>query len=132
MSEENVEIVRAINDAFNRGDATTALQWVDPEIEAESWVALGAEGAYRGKDGILRLMASFWESFDNPRAEIEECIPAGDDVVIGVRYFGRGKASGIEVDTDGAQVVTLRDGKVVRWRIFQSMAEALEAAGLRE
>jgi ketosteroid isomerase-like protein len=132
MSQENVEIVRALNDAFNRGDAATAGQWIDPEIEVETWTALGAEAVYRGIDGILRLTATFWESFDDPRSEIEDCIPAGDDVVIAIRYFGRGKASDIEVNMTGAQVLTLRNGKVVRWRIFQSMAEALEAAGLRE
>ncbi|HXF01196.1 MAG TPA: hypothetical protein VN458_12720 [Solirubrobacterales bacterium] len=42
MSQENVEIVRALNDAFNRGDAATAGQWIDPEIEVETWTALGA------------------------------------------------------------------------------------------
>jgi ketosteroid isomerase-like protein len=132
MSQENVEIVRAINEAFNRGDTETALQWVDPGIEAESGVALGAEGTFRGKNEVLKLMANFWESFDNPRSEIEECIEAGDHVVIAVRYFGRGKTSGVEVDAQGAQLVTFRNGKVVRWRIFQTMAEALKAAGLRE
>ncbi|MEK6252714.1 MAG: nuclear transport factor 2 family protein [Actinomycetota bacterium] len=90
------------------------------------------QGTFRGKDGVLKLMANFWQSFDHPRSEIEECVGAGDHVVIAVRYFGRGKTSGVEVDTHGAQVVTFRDGKVVRWRIFQAMAEALEAARLRE
>ena len=44
MSQENVEIVRAILEAFNRGDIAAVVRWVDPEIETESQAALGAEG----------------------------------------------------------------------------------------
>ena len=77
-------------------------------------------------------MGTFWQSFENPRSEIEECIASGDDVVLAVRIFGRGKASGADVDTLTGQVLTLRDGKVVRWRVFDNKAAALEAAGLSE
>ena len=132
MSKENVEIVRALNDAFNHGDAATAFQLFDPEVQAESHGALGGDREYRGHDGVLELMGTFWQSFENPRSEIEECIASGDEVVLAVRIFGRGKASGADVDTVTGQVLTLRDGKVVRWRVFDNQAEALEAAGLSE
>jgi hypothetical protein len=53
---------------------------------------------------------------------------------VAVRISGRGKRSGVEIEIDMPlwQVWTLRDGKAVRWRIFRSKQEALEAAGLRE
>ena len=132
MSEENVEIVRALNDAFNHGDAAVAFRLLDPGVRAESHGALGGDREYRGHDGVLELMGTFWQSFENPRSEIEECIGSGDDVVLAVRIFGRGKASGADVDTLTGQVLTLRDGKVVRWRVFDNKAAALEAAGLGE
>jgi ketosteroid isomerase-like protein len=114
MSEGNVEIVRALNDAFNHGDAAVAFRLLDPAVRAESHGALGGDREYRGHDGVLELMGTFWQSFENPRSEIEECIASGDDVVLAVRIFGRGKASGADVDTLTGQVLTLRDGKVVR------------------
>jgi ketosteroid isomerase-like protein len=132
MSEENVEIVRALNDAFNHGDAAVAFRLLDPAVRAESHGALGGDREYRGHDGVLQLMGTFWQSFENPRSEIEECIASGDDVVLAVRIFGRGRASGADVDTLTGQVLTLRDGKVVRWRVFDNKAAALEAAGLSE
>jgi ketosteroid isomerase-like protein len=132
MSEGNVEIVRALNDAFNHGDAAVAFRLLDPAVRAESHGALGGDREYRGHDGVLELMGTFWQSFENPRSEIEECIASGDDVVLAVRIFGRGKASGADVDTLTGQVLTLRDGKVVRWRVFDNKAAALEAAGLSE
>jgi ketosteroid isomerase-like protein len=132
MSEGNVEIVRALNDAFNHGDAAVAFRLLDPAVRAESHGALGGDREYRGHDGVLQLMGTFWQSFENPRSEIEECIASGDDVVLAVRIFGRGKASGADVDTLTGQVLRLRDGKVVRWRVFDNKAAALEAAGLSE
>jgi ketosteroid isomerase-like protein len=54
----------------------------------------------------------------------------GDLVVVLARYTGRGKGSGVEVDTEGAHVWTLRDGKAVRLEIFADRIRALEAVGL--
>jgi ketosteroid isomerase-like protein len=132
VSQENVEIVRAVNDAFNRLDPAAALRWVDPEIEIESHTAVGIRGAFRGRDAALKLLATFWESFDRPNAEIDECVAVEDHVVIDFRLFGRGKSSGIAVDMHQGQVITFRAGKVVRWRIFETFAEALKAVGLEE
>jgi ketosteroid isomerase-like protein len=39
---------------------------------------------------------------------------------------------GIEVAARSVAVVTLRDGRIAGWRLYQERAEALEAVGLRE
>ena len=44
----------------------------------------------------------------------EEFIDAGDRVLVTAHHRGRGRGSGIEVDTRLYSVYTLRDGKVVR------------------
>jgi ketosteroid isomerase-like protein len=49
-----------------------------------------------------------------------------------VHYYGRGKASGVEVEMRHWHVWTLRDGKAVRWRVLNARGEALEAVGLSE
>jgi hypothetical protein len=71
-------------------------------------------------------MASFWDSFEEPRIDIEACLETVDDVLVKVCYVGRGKTSGIEVDLRGWHVWTLRGGKAGTKR------EALAAAGLSE
>ena len=45
--------------------------------------------------------------------------------------WGRGRGSGVTVDTEGAHVWTLRDGKVVRLEAFADRAKALAAVGLK-
>ncbi len=134
MSSENVEIVRRLNTAWARGEESAALELVDPEIEVEVVSAglIEFPGTYRGHDGLRKMLAAFWDSFENPRVEIEECIPIGDEVVVALHFYARGKTSGAEVDMRRGQVWTLRNGKAVRWRLFTTRREALEAVGLRE
>jgi hypothetical protein len=50
-------------------------------------------------------------------------------VVVLCRYTGRGKGSGLDVDTEGAHLWTMRDGRAVRLEVFSSRERALEAAG---
>jgi hypothetical protein len=54
----------------------------------------------------------------------------GDDVVVLGRYTASGGASGISLEGEHGYVWTIRGGVAVRFRWFQSHAEALEAAGL--
>ena len=72
-----------------------------------------------------------WDGdWDELETVIEEVIDAGDKVVMAVRYRGRGRASGVEVNDQLFEVHTFRDGQCVRKVDFQERAAALEAAGL--
>jgi ketosteroid isomerase-like protein len=132
MSQENTEIVRRLYEVWNRSGGVPALELIDPEIEVEAVDDTDLGGAYRGHAGFSKLLEATWGNFEDHRTEVEECLPRGDDVFVAVHYYGRGKGSGAEVDARGWQVWTLRDGKAVRWRIFSTRNEALEAAGLSE
>ena len=57
---------------------------------------------------------------------------SGDVVVVLCRYTGRGKESGVDVDTQGAHLWTMRDGTAIRLEVFSTRERALEAAGLSE
>jgi ketosteroid isomerase-like protein len=132
MSQENVEIVRQVVDAWNRRDYPAALERISPDIQVES--ALGAEfdATLEGIASVQKWLAGFWGAFVDFHSEIEECVPAGDDVVISIQHYGRGKTSGAEVEMRNWQVFTILEGKVVRYRLFKTLGEAFEAAGLSE
>jgi ketosteroid isomerase-like protein len=131
MSQEPVEVVRFILDAWNRRDYSAALELVAPDIRVEEHLGGDLEGTYEGIPGLPKW-ARFWGSFVDFHTEIEECIPVDDEVVFAAHHFGRGKASGAEVEMRNWHVVTVRNGKVVRYRVFQTKPEALEGVGLRE
>ncbi len=132
MSQENVEIVRRLIQDWGRGDYSAALDSIDPEIEVNVAYQANLDGTYRGHAGLAELMGPFWAAFEGQRIEIEEAIPVGSDVVVGVRFYGRGVRSGVEIDAPAWHVWRLREGKAVRWRLLRTKQEALEAAGLRE
>jgi ketosteroid isomerase-like protein len=127
--------VERVSESWSRRDYATALGLIDPDIEIEvssGGVGTVLAGNYRGHAGLSKLLEDFWGEFEHGRTEVEECIPAGDNVFASVRHHGRGKTSGAEVETQGRHVWTVRDGKAVRWRLFASRDDALEAAGLQE
>jgi ketosteroid isomerase-like protein len=132
MSQENVELVRAIVEAWNRGDYLVAMESVDPDIEVEAALGGTFDGTYQGPAQARRFLEDFWRNFEQPHTDIEEYILAGDSVVFAAHLRGRGKGSGAEVEMRNWQVCTFRDGKIVGYRMFTSKREALEAAGLRE
>jgi ketosteroid isomerase-like protein len=83
-------------------------------------------------------MRAFYLDLDAPwadgaRLEVEELIDAGDNVLVLIRFGGRGKLSGAEVEALVWNLWTFRDGEPVRWTYFgEEREEALEAAGLSE
>ena len=56
----------------------------------------------------------------------------GDQVLVVNRVRMRGRASHVDVQAIGAQVWTIRNGKLGSVKLYQSKAEALEAVGLSE
>jgi|SRR3954471_6092487 len=128
MSQENVEIIRAIYDGWLAGDP--GYQHFDPEISMlESNTLPGAVEAH-GIDEVRKYIESFTKYWDEIRFEPQEYLDAGDRVVVVARLVGRGKKSGVAVERTWSYVWTLRSGKALRMDSFADRREALEAAGL--
>jgi len=131
MSRENVEIVQATYDAYNRGDLDAALKDAAPESELDWTRAVGPQrGVYRLAQ-IRAFLVDFLEAFESTRVEPDEFIEAGDQVVVPQTGYLRGR-DGIEVTARVALVWSIRDGAIVRVCLYQQKREALEAAGLSE
>ena len=128
MSQENVEVVRAILANWEEGDYSS-IDWADPDIAFRA-----AEGETRGLDALGDQWRQFLTVWDHFATKPERFIDAGDDrVLVLVRFEGRGRASGAPVTSfTGGQLFTLREGKVVRLALYTDTKEALEAAGLSE
>ena len=133
MSEENVEIVRRSFDAIGRGDLDSLLRLYDPEIEFQPLTGTQVEsGGYSGHEGVRSYFAEAAEVWDEVRPVAGQVTTNGDEVVVFGHCAIRGRASEIETESPCSWVVTVRDGKITRHRVFGTNAEALEAAGLSE
>ena len=131
MSEGNVEIIRRIYAAFDRGDIDAILAETDPEVALHAH-PLGDEGKFEGHDGFLPFIANWTDQFEDFEQKTEEIIDAGDRVVVRVLQRGRGRGSGVPVEGHFWLVHEIEAGKVTSVDLYDSEADALEAAGLRE
>ena len=134
MSQENVEIVRRAYEAFARGDLDGVLEAMHPDVKWAPAIAplLGVEPV-RGKDALRRFFTQqLPEGFDDFEATPSSIEDLGDTVLVNVRYFGRGRASGVPVSLEAFSLITLSGGKTVTLRDYETRVAALEAAGLSE
>src|SRR3954469_8177502 len=98
MSEENVEVVRIFFAGIDRGDAG-AWDLLTPDFVIDLSRRLIDPVMLRGPDemrAFYRDLDASWA--DGARLEAEELIDAGDQVLVLVRFGGRGKMSGAEVN----------------------------------
>jgi ketosteroid isomerase-like protein len=72
-----------------------------------------------------------YSTSEEARIEAQGFTEAGSEVVVSntARFRGR---EGIEVTARSANVYTVEEGLITRFRMFQERAEALQAAGVSE
>jgi ketosteroid isomerase-like protein len=132
MSQENVEVVRSQNEAWNRRDQAAWLASYRSDAEIDWSRARGPlKGVYRGHAELKAFWEEFWLTFEDVRVELYGVAEAGSEVVASNTAHLRGR-DGIEVTAKSTFVWTVENGQTTRLRLFQERAEALEAAGLSE
>ena len=122
-------MVRRLNEAFDARDIEAFLAEYHPDAEV---VVLRSQlvGAYRGHEGIRRMLAEVVDTAPDFEARIDEIRDCGNRVVV----LGRQRATvgGVPFDRVLAEVYEIESGKVARSEAFSTTEQALEAAGLSE
>ena len=129
MSEQNVQAVRGLYDAFNRGDLDTVERGFSREFvwnEAENSLRCSGN-PYRNfaavRDGIF---APTERDFDQFRVDVEQLLDAGDYVVATGRYRGKSRATGQTAATQFCHVSHFDlEGRIDR---IQEYADTLDEA----
>jgi ketosteroid isomerase-like protein len=134
MSQENVEVVKRIFRAWERGDFSS-VDWAAPDIEFVLHSRREGPGdeVLHGAEAMGRAWGEWLSAWDEFRLTAQRFIDLGDEVVVLVEFGGRGKTSGAPIEQlSGGNLFTFRDGKVIRLTTYSDRREALEAAGLRQ
>ena len=132
MSSANLDLVRSIYAAWERGDFSST-EWAHPEIEFV--IADGpVPGSWTGLAGRAEGSRTFLGAWEEYRAEVEEYRELDDGrVLVLVRASGLGKTSGMDVGqlgANGANLFHVRGGKVTRYVIYWDRELALTDLGL--
>ena len=128
MSQENVEIVRRMLESFHAGDADGALECFSPDVVLDASRRFDGRIG-RGRDELSTIIGEWLGAWDDWREEINAIRDLGDRVIVDSTQRGRGKGSGIEIETRYATLYELRDGEITRMTLYFDVDEALEAAG---
>jgi ketosteroid isomerase-like protein len=131
MSRESLDVVRAMYDAFNRGDTDAILELAHPAVSVEDHGVIDG-ASYEGRDGVVRFLAFQAEAFKAQSVELEELIETGDEILAVIRLRGEGPLTRIPLEGRFSHVWQIAGGMVQRLRVYASKQEALEAAGLQD
>jgi ketosteroid isomerase-like protein len=131
MSEENVEVIRAVWEAWNAGDMDAVRELHDPDVILRTVEDWPEQGPYLDREAVMRFYEQLRDTWDTDTLEAtSEFLHAADRVV--VRYALHGVGHGPQTDLEYTVVYSVRRGKIREVEYFRGHAEALEAAGLEE
>lgn len=123
-----VATVRAVYDAWSRGDGEFVLAHADPDVELVETPLLPWGGVHAGAAGVRQYLGARGALVD-ARFEGERLVPAGDRVVAIGRSRGTVRSGGAAFDVPAVHVWTLRDGRVLRVEAYVDTPAMLAALG---
>jgi hypothetical protein len=120
------EKLEALYEDWAQGDYSRA-DIFDPAVELDS-SGMGERIRASGIEEFIAAMGQWLSAWGRPLTiEAEELIGSGDRILALVRWRGRGKGSGIEVEAGGAHLWWFRDGLVIRLKVYRDRDEARAA-----
>jgi ketosteroid isomerase-like protein len=129
MSDDNVEIVRRMWDAFLAGGVEAGLPYLANDVEWDG-TNLPDGRVGKGHKAVLDHVARWADTWDEWTVDVEQIRGVqGEKVLVFIRERGR-SSSGLEMDERHAELYTVSDSKVVHRVGFSDPRDALAKAGL--
>ena len=131
MCNQNEWIVREAFLAYDRGDVTRMMDFVDPEVD---WTYRDPEledsepQLCHGRGELEKALRR--RAGRSPRAQLEEVIAAGERVMLVMRTPGADEYRQQQADGRTYDIVTVRDGLIVRLKACRDRSEARTLAGI--
>jgi ketosteroid isomerase-like protein len=128
--ERNLALVQSLFAAFARGDVQTLLAALTDDVE---WILPGPSeiipfaGVHRGPQAVQRYFVVLNETLEFEKLEAQEFLARDDKVIVLGRSRDRMKSTGRSTENEWAAVITLREGKISRYQVYEDTA-ALAAA----
>jgi ketosteroid isomerase-like protein len=128
VSEENVERIKRIESAFNRGDLDDLLSHIAPDAEWEISESNPSARTLHGHDEIRAYLADWRDTVHGLHYEASRYVDAGDAVVQLGSMTSRVGGGDAELTVPLAFVTRFRDGVPVRTEEYLDVEQALAAA----
>jgi hypothetical protein len=131
MSQENVEVMRAVFGFWNADDFDAIEQFLDPAVELVSPLSSVTGESYRGYAGVKRWQQDVYEQFVEWRLTVDQFREV-DNQVLAIGHIAlKGRSSGVSIDQQTAWVADFGpDHRMTRMSVYLSEDAAFEAVGL--
>ena len=119
------EAILTAYDSFNRGEIEPILDFLHPDVE---WIPPPTSlepRPLRGRDAVREYLAPNF--FESQTAEPLETIEHENRLLVVARVRARGRGSGVELDQTAYHLLTIEEGRAVRFEVHVDRAEALSA-----
>jgi ketosteroid isomerase-like protein len=131
MSQENVELVRPIYEAFNHRDWNALFRDADPQF-AFTYHNVGTDaGIRRGREEVLAFAEEYGGAFEELLWEPEEFFDRDDRVVVFVSVRSRPRGGGVDLVVRNGHLWTIRDGVVLSMESFPRQKAPSKPPGCR-
>ena len=135
MSEENVQVIERAYQAWHRAGLDAFMEyWAEDTRWRSIQGAPDDRGPMHGRAVVRAFIEDWLDTFDDFRVELVELIDAGDQQVVAtLSYSGRTKHGEVKVPgIPFAAAFVVTDGRIVDGGEYETLEEALQAAGLRD
>src|SRR5712692_3699971 len=116
MSNQILDAVRGVYNAFAKGDIPSVLGFLGSDVEWTEAEGFPYGGTYIGPnavlEGVFMRLGTEWDGF---AAVPDEFIDGEETVVVLGKYSGTYKATGKSFQANFAHVWKVRDGKALRF-----------------
>jgi ketosteroid isomerase-like protein len=123
------EVLRRTYEALARRDFTALSELADPDFEMDLTERVLNPATYRGAEGLLRFLGEIDELWASMDIDVERVIERGDEVLAVLLVTLTGRGSGVEMESRIAQWWTLRDGKLLRMKLYGDAEAAVAEFG---
>jgi hypothetical protein len=135
MSQENVEIARQIFPGgidmvalLNNADLLAATRaGIEPLVEPDFEIVGDPNAIPMGPIFGVEHGPRGWDLGPREFIDVDE-----NRVLVSHQVHARSKTDGVEVTSEAANLMTLRDGRLARMQLFFNRENAFEAAGVTE
>ena len=127
--QTNLAATEALFAAFGAGDIPGILAWLNDDVVIEFYgpEVIPYAGFYRGLEEARSFFETVLASVDINQFEPQEMLAVEDKVFVTGHLNLKAKATGRIIDSDFVHVITLQNGKWLRFRDFMDTAKAQQA-----
>jgi ketosteroid isomerase-like protein len=132
-SAENVELLRRFYESFNQHDLDSVLELCTDDVEVykdPEVVEMVAAFMPRGQERVAQYLRGWLDSWSDYHARPEKFLQSGEEVAALTQARARGKNSQFEIEGEMADVFTVRQGRIARFRLYVQRNTALDALGI--